>query len=193
MNTKHTILTALVASVALGGLTLTAAEARQGQQRGEGITFEHLDVNGDGVLSMADVAAHQAERFAAIDADGNGAISPEEFANQRDTARAARSQDMVERLDQNGDGQLNAEELADAGPRADGEKRGGGKGKRGGRKGGGRHGNPSERLERLIEQFDIDGDAALSEAEFETAKAAMMERHGKRGKRGDRAGDRDDG
>ena len=144
----------------------TLADARQG--RGQDISFEQFDQNGDGVLSVADIEAARAERFAMIDADGNGSLSPEEFANQRGAARAARAGDRVEELDQNGDGLLSAEEMASAEP---GERRGMRKGRRGG-------GDPMQRLVRLIERFDTDGDSALSEAEFDTAKAHMLERHG---------------
>lgn len=176
MKTKTITLTALAATVALGAMAPTLADARQG--RGQDISFEQFDQNGDGVLSVADIEAARAERFAMIDADGNGSLSPEEFANQRGAARAARAGDRVEELDQNGDGLLSAEEMASAEP---GERRGMRKGRRGG-------GDPMQRLVRLIERFDTDGDWALSEAEFDTAKAHMLERHGD--KRGGRRGDR---
>ncbi|NKB26617.1 MAG: hypothetical protein GKR99_03215 [Rhodobacteraceae bacterium] len=176
MKTRTTILAAVAATVALGAMAPTLADARPG--RGQDITFEQLDQNGDGKLSMADVEAAFAERFATIDADGNGSLSPEEFANQRGALRAARAGDRIEELDQNGDGLLSAEEMASADK---GDRRGMRKGRRGG-------GDPMQRLERLIERFDTDGDAALSEAEFDTAKAEMSERRGKRGGggRGDR-------
>lgn len=180
MKPSTAIMAAMAATLALGGMTLSA-EARQGRG-GEGISFERLDVNGDGVLSMADAEAAMAERFATIDADGNGSISPEEFANQRETARAARAGDMVERLDTDGNGELSAEELAAGRSEARDGERGGKKMARGG----GRRGNPMERLERLIERFDTDGDSALTEAEFDAAVAEMKERRG--GKRGEKRG-----
>lgn len=180
MKPSTAIMAAMAATLALGGMTLSA-DARQGRG-GEGVAFERLDVNGDGVLSLADAEAAMAERFATIDTDGNGSISPEEFANQRQAAQSARAESVVESLDTDGNGELSPEELAAGRPEA---REGGRDGKKMAR-GGGRGGNPMERLERLIERFDTDGDSALSEAEFDAAVAEMKERRG--GPRGEKRG-----
>lgn len=43
-----------------------------------GKMFEKHDTNGDGVISKAEFLTHAEERFAKMDADGNGEISKEE-------------------------------------------------------------------------------------------------------------------
>ena len=55
--------------------------------------------------------AMQAQAFAQADADGNGSLSPQEFANYNTILQQQRGDHKFTRLDANGDGQVTLEEL----------------------------------------------------------------------------------
>jgi len=55
--------------------------------------------------------AMQAQAFAQADADGNGALSPQEFANYYTILQQQRGAHKFTRLDANGDGQVTLAEL----------------------------------------------------------------------------------
>lgn len=89
-----------------------------------------------------------AERFATMDADGSGEVTLEEFTTAHE-ARVAKMKERMgdrepragrtpptpekifERIDENGDGVLTADEIKDRGPRKPGKGGKGGKGKKG--------------------------------------------------------------
>ncbi|WP_176556119.1 EF-hand domain-containing protein [Rubellimicrobium rubrum] len=83
--------------------------------------LESYDVDGNGVITQQEITTRKAERFAAADADGDGALSPEELIALEDAireeVRLARAARGVERMDDNGDGLLQAEELEARSPR----------------------------------------------------------------------------
>ena len=64
----------------MGGKTMTRAEA-EGHARK---MFAAMDVNKDGKIDAADRAAREAEHFRKLDTDGNGSLSPSEFAAKPD-------------------------------------------------------------------------------------------------------------
>lgn len=146
----------LMAAV-LSGLVIAAGAASADNQRGEGERpdFATLDLNGDGALSLEELQAQRDARFAEIDTDGDGGISAEEMiahAGQRAEDRAAR---MIERLDENGDGVLQMDEMPDRG---------------------------ADRAERMFDRIDENEDGVISAEEFEAAKERMGDRRGDRGK-----------
>lgn len=162
--------TTLLMSAILAGLIVTAADAQDrtaGGPGGAGMDFATLDANADGALTPEDMATLQAERFAAADTDGDGALSEAEMvaratveADERQAARMAeRAAQTIERMDTNGDGLLQADEMAEG---------------------------PERGIERMFARFDTDEDGSISEAEFDAAQAKMAER-------GEGRGDRDGG
>lgn len=77
--------------------------------------LESYDVDGNGIISQQEITTRKAERFAAADANGDGALSPEELIALEDAVRKevrlARAARGAERIDGNGDGLFQAEEL----------------------------------------------------------------------------------
>lgn len=91
MTKKTRVIAASLAGIVLlgGGAAIAQSKAdkpdltRAAASEHATTMFEQMDINSDGNLDQADREARQEERFAAIDTDGNGAISPEEFAAAR--------------------------------------------------------------------------------------------------------------
>lgn len=129
--------------------------------------FATLDADGDGGVTLAELEALGAARFAAIDADGDGAVSAQELLAHRaaqETVRATRrAERMIERLDDNGDGVLQIEELHD----------------------------PRRSVDRMFARADTDEDGVLSAQEFREAQERMGDRHGDDDRRHGHGGDRD--
>lgn len=118
--------------------------------------FEALDANSDGQVTQEEIAEHRANMFNANDADGNGVLSAEELIqaaiNQAKDGMERRIDRMLERLDQDGDGQLSLEEMA---------------------------GDP-ERAARMFSRLDRDGDGVISQEEADQMREARAGR-GKQG------------
>ncbi|WP_294225990.1 EF-hand domain-containing protein [uncultured Shimia sp.] len=156
---KSTMMISAVVIAALG-VTAVAASAKEGgkmrHMRGQMPSFEQLDTNGDGFITVEEMAAKAAERFAGIDVDGDGVITKEEltaFAESKGNDRMVKKLDhMMSRMDANGDGQLSVDEMKPKG----------------------------DRTAKMLEKFDTDGDGKISKAEFDAAQAA---RAGKRSER----------
>ncbi|WP_373635275.1 EF-hand domain-containing protein [Yoonia sp. SS1-5] len=113
--------------------------------------FATLDSNGDGALSLAEIQARGQMRFDEADSNADGALSAEELAAASARNATERSARMLERLDANGDGLLQRDEM---------QPRGG------------------DRAAKMFERVDADGDGQLSEAEFDAAKARWGNRRG---------------
>lgn len=161
---KSLVICLTSAALLTGGAALAQAPER-GAMRGTEMTrenaeqraaqaFARMDVNSDGKLDAGDREARAAARFDAIDANGNSAISREEFAaigaqrqGRRDERRAARPEGAPEagkRLAARGPGMMR--------PR-DGMGRGAAR----------------------LGQADSDNDGAISQAEFNTAMLARFD------------------
>lgn len=163
----------LVAALAAGTVAATA-EAREGNRgpRMELPTFEQLDLNGDGGLTIPEVqAAMQAQaaaRFAQADTNGDGGLSADEMSAQADADLAERAANRaarrIEAADSNGDGLLQADEMT--------------------AQRGERHARRGPTLERMFERVDADDSGTVSAQEYQDARA-HMEQRGERGRRGD--------
>lgn len=166
MNTK--VLIAAIAITATGAAALIAGSAiAEGMghgakwQRGMGgemerPSFETLDADGDGKITVAEVRAHGSIKFSELDSDGDGLVSAEEMsaaAGKRAEGRASMMiAKMIEWRDTDGDGMLSQAEL------------GGGIG------------------EKIFMHLDGDEDGAISPEEY--AKLEMRGKHGGQGTRG---------
>ena len=144
----------------LGSVLLIAAGAVHSERRGP--------------ISIAEAEAHSAERFAAIDADGDEQISSDEFnaADMRPPFmgrghhRRHRGGGLglkFDEIDADGDGSISRDELAAA--RAAGHRRG----KPGRNADGGKRGkrDKAARKEKMFARLDADQDGFLSQAEFD--------------------------
>lgn len=74
--------------------------------------FERLDTDKDGKITKAEYEASRAGEFKAADKNGDGFVTKEEFAAYGDQRRGEFVDRMFARLDKNGDGKLDAAELA---------------------------------------------------------------------------------
>ena len=152
---KSTVLIAAIAA----GLTLVAldasAEGRGGPR--EKPAFAILDADGNGSITMEELENAAAARFAAMDTDGNGGISAAELATAHEAEMASRTAKMIERMDENGDGELQADEMK---PRGRGNN-----------------------AERMFDHMDENEDAAISQDEYDAAGEGRGGRHGGKGGR----------
>ena len=188
---KHATRIALIGLMAGTAVAMAAgvatAHGRMGPQMGFGpgddgllglgergmpfaVAFVDLDTDDDGQITEEDLAARAAARFAEADADGSGTLSADELTarvvaqinarmqgqvpNPRMGDPAGMAKTLAERIvaarDSNKDGALAADELG-----------------------------PQVSYGRMIDRFDTDDDNAISQAEFDTAKAEMQTRMGK--------------
>ncbi len=127
--------------IAAGAALLIAPTiaAAKGGHHGPRASFETLDADQSGDVTLTELQAAGAARFEAADTNGDGFLSPEEIT-QKDSERAAkRVARMIENRDANGDGQLSLEEM-----------------------------QPDEdRAAKRFARLDADGNGAISQEEFE--------------------------
>lgn len=147
--------TVLIAAIT-AGLTLVAVDASADGRGGprEKPAFATLDADGDGAISLAELQNAGAARFAEMDTDGNGALS----SAARAAEMADRAAEMIARMDENGDGELQADEMK---PRGRGDHAG-----------------------RMFGHMDADADGLISEEEYDAAgegRGGRGKRHGGRG------------
>ncbi len=151
---KSTLLIAAMAA----GLTLTAMDvsaAGRGPQH-DAPDFATLDTDGSGTVTVGEIVAAGQARFDAADTDGNGALSLEEMVAARDGDATRRAERMISRMDENGDGELQADEMTRRGPDA----------------------------ERMMSHADTDDDGEISEEEFDAAieKRGDRDHKGRKGR-----------
>lgn len=163
-----------------------------------------LDRDAFAAEMAADAAARAARMFERMDADGDGLLSAEELAPRRPERAAA----MFDRMDADGDGVISREEAeaaqarwrerAERGPRHERAERGprhesAERGPRHERGEGGPRADRGDRVERMFERMDLDGDGVITREEAEQAHRDWRERaeqegrgKGPRGQRPDR-------
>lgn len=140
----------IVAGIA--AFAVPAVSVAKGQDRGPRVTFEMLDTDQSGDVTLAEMAAHGAARFTQADADGDGFLTPQEVSANAEGRRANRVERMFERRDANSDGKLSLVEMT-----------------------------PDEdRIVKRFARADADGNGAISKAEFDEVSKHRRGRH-KRG------------
>lgn len=146
MTFSKQVSAALIATLlATGAATTVSAQSAGDREERRAEVFQELDANNDGAVSAEEFANRQ-DRFARADVDGNGILTAEEIiagGQERAERRAAR---MIERLDSDGDGALSRAEIEDR-----------------------------RSPERMFARLDTNDDGVVSEEEFAEAR---MDRRG---------------
>lgn len=165
------MMTALLASLSLGAVA--QAQAADPAPAPDAVPivdtpprpdFATLDADGNGGVTLEEMQAQALARFAAADTDGDAGLSSAEITAQEDQRRADRIARMIADRDTDGDGLLQAAEMA---PKAD-------------------------RMTRMFDRMDADSDGSISEAEFAEMPGHMGHGAPKRGVHvGGGHGDRD--
>ena len=162
---SSTIVIGLIALGATSALADGNRGGRGGPNMGQQImSFEQLDTNGDGALTLEELQNRAETKFAESDTNGDGMLDATELA----AAAAARQADMIaqmiERRDTDEDGMLSMAEMM---PNA---------------------GNNGNRDGRLFERADTDGNGEISVEEWEAAKEKLGNRNQRRGHGGGQGG-----
>ena len=148
MKTLKIITTLSALTVFAGGVNAASpapgGEAAHGP-RGPRIIFEQVDANGDGVLTAQEFADHRANMFAKRDQNSDGILTADEMKTaslKKASAQIdARIARLIKQRDANGDGAISLAEL------------------------------PGEvRFEKMIARLDTDGDGAISKDEMAAAR-----------------------
>jgi len=159
---KTTIIISALAALALG----TAASAQPAGR---------ADANANGSVSRAEFAARLDRRFARLDVNRDGVASAAELSARKQGARGqggkragrmggrASVAERFARMDANGDGAVTLAEM-----QALDARRGERAGQRGERRGGMARGGPArDGVPRGVGRMDVNGDGAVSRAEFQ--------------------------
>lgn len=146
MTKTHTFAKAFIVATAL--IAVTGPTFAQGKERGQRASFEQLDSDGSGEITLAEMQAAGLARFAAADANGDGLLTKEELIVRVGTRGERRIDQMLERRDANNDGMLSTAELR---PNTD-------------------------RTEARFARLDTDESGGISKAEFEAQKARRGDR-----------------
>ena len=147
---KNTLKILLATTLIAVGAGAAIAQERGGPR----MSFEQLDVDGSGEITVEDLTAMRDSRFAGVDANGDGNVTLDEFKAAEMARAGERAAEMFARLDVDGDGILSRDVLE--------------------------RGRGDERGARMIERFDTDNSGGVSAEEFEQARL-MMREHGERG------------
>ncbi|EEW25660.1 EF-hand domain-containing protein [Rhodobacter ferrooxidans] len=175
--TKKSVLTVLtLAAVTATALSTAALADRRGGNFGGpqmmggpmlALNFDAIDADKDGKVTQAELTAHHAAQVTAADADKDGKMSVAELAAmdlaQMQARATQRAEQMVARLDSDGDGLLTAAEMATRPAPAP-----------------------------MLAMLDTDKDGAISKAEMEAAQARMQQGQMGRDMMGDMNGDMGD-
>lgn len=119
---RNGILAVAAALVAVVPVMATSGDAPGSKDRGE--RWAALDADGDGALSLAEAQAGApriAQDFARLDADADGKVTREEMHQHRAASRDerwARAEERYRAADANGDGSIDLAEAQNGMPRA---------------------------------------------------------------------------
>jgi Ca2+-binding EF-hand superfamily protein len=151
MNNTHIFAKATLIAAGAALLITPSISFAKGGGHGARASFETLDADGSGELTVAELQAASLARFEQADANGDGFLSADEITRKDNDRAAKRVARMIEKRDANGDGQLSLEEM-----------------------------QPSEdRLAKRLARLDTDGNGAISQEEFEAMKQHRHKRASK--------------
>ncbi|MFT4959486.1 MAG: Ca2+-binding EF-hand superfamily protein [Paracoccaceae bacterium] len=145
---------AVAASLAAVGAFAESKAKQHGDGHGMGMhgkemSFEVLDADGDGMITLEEMQNLGKDRFVEIDTNQDGKLSAAELEAHGQKQVSDRVAMMIERHDKNGDSLLVIEEMPG-----------------------------SVRGERMFEHIDLDGNGSISQKEYDKAHDRKM-RHGK--------------
>ncbi len=109
--------TTLVAGIILAGAAFGATSALAfgaGSDRygpGAQASFEELDIDGNGSITLEEMKSVGISRFASADSNGDGALDQAELEARASSQVARRVAGMIARFDTDGDGVLSLEEM----------------------------------------------------------------------------------
>ncbi|SFK48189.1 Ca2+-binding protein, EF-hand superfamily [Shimia haliotis] len=162
MKTSYFVGGVIVAALSVTAVAASAKDRGEGHKmHGPQATFEQLDANGDGFVTVEEMQAHAESRFMAMDTDGDGGVSLDEMKarfdkgegdNWKGERRAKRMEKMFSKKDANGDGKLTPDEMKPDG----------------------------NRQAKMIDRMDADKDGKISKAEFDAHKSEREAKHAAR-------------
>lgn len=131
--------------------TTVAITATSALAKGPRMTFEELDIDGDGQVTLTEITQQRMQKFTAADTNGDGRLSVEEMQAAAQVRANAHVTRMFEKHDANADGVLSEDELPK--PR---------------------------RADKMFKRIDADGNGAISEQEYADAKDRKGRKHKRR-------------
>ena len=105
------LITTLIVALPLSAEADSAKQCHDGKHNK---FMQFFDANGDGSVTIEEFQGSSKTRFERIDADNNGVISKEEFANYMQSRRDDRHKDRLAAMDADKDGQVSKEEFLNA-------------------------------------------------------------------------------
>jgi Ca2+-binding EF-hand superfamily protein len=197
MNMKRIAFLAIIAALATAGIA-AGQKPHQGRGPGAAYLFEKLDANGDGAITLEEMRAHAQERRKAADLNGDGQVSPEEIEllhQERAAERFARidangdgvlSRDEVpdryghrfEKLDTNGDGVVSQSEMQSGKAGRHQGKHRGKTPEQAGKKSG--PADPEARVQERFQRMDANGDGVITPDELQQGKVWRGKHRGPR-------------
>jgi Ca2+-binding EF-hand superfamily protein len=160
-KTKMTVLMTALMIAAGSGVAMA-----KGPGGGERMTFETLDADGSGEITVEDFATLRDTRFGELDTDGDGMVSQAEYIAHAEAQATERAAERFAQLDADEDGVLSRDAI-------EARTRGG-------------------NGERMISRLDEDNSGGISAEEFEAAKDRMSKRRDRGDRDGRGRGDRRD-
>jgi Ca2+-binding EF-hand superfamily protein len=120
-------------------LSLVSLAAVAGGAKGKGKFMEYFDANQDGVVTMSELNEASKQRYTKMDADGNGAVTLDEFQAYLGDRKAQWREQRFTEMDSNGDNQISQQEYIQY---------------------------KQQRAEQRYQQMDADNDGVVSKEEY---------------------------